>query len=67
MELRESPPRSVNNCVIEDNYSRITWHPIGSKSPPHTLVKVNTNAQSTVIRGWYLSGWNEDATHKVMS
>ena len=65
-DIRLIPPRAVNNCVIEDNYSRITWNPIGSKAPAHTLVKVNTNAQGTVIRGWYLSGWNEDATHKVV-
>lgn len=52
-DLHEIGPRAVNNCVIEG-------------APPRTSVKVNTNAQGTVIRGWYLSDWNEDAIHKVV-
>ena len=36
------------------------------QGPPHTLVKVNTNAQGTVIRGWYLSGWNENDKYKLV-
>ena len=72
MDIRSSGPRPVNNCVIEDNYSRILRRDIHDngafdvKDLKHTLVKVNTNAIGTVIRGWYLSGWNENDKDKVV-
>jgi hypothetical protein len=72
-ELKELLPRPVNNCVIEDNYSRIIRHDINKfphlfdvKDLKHTLVKVNANAEGTVIRGWYLAGWRENDKDKLI-
>lgn len=64
-------PRSVIGCVIEDNRIRLRWkdgwgkykdHPDLAKinQPKHTVVRVNTNAISTVIGRWWTSGYQED-------
>ena len=73
MELRESPPRAVNNCIMEDNRARISWNdqdtaPWGAKipMPPHTVVKVNSNAIGTMIRGWWYRGPNENDIYKLV-
>lgn len=73
-ELSEVPPRTVNNCVIEDNHARISWNKIANPSnwgtdhdmPQHTVVKVNSNAIGTIIRGWWYKGPNENDKYKLV-
>ena len=60
-ELREFGPREVNNCVIEDNFLRVSWNTKDGPYPPqHTAVKVNSNAVGTIIRGWVVQDFPED-------
>jgi hypothetical protein len=67
--LHQYSPRTVNACVIEDNRIRAAWNTkaippcwgdIGSSMPPHTVVKVNTNAVGTVIGKWWVFSLRED-------
>ena len=58
--FEESFPRTVNACVIEDNSIRLSWEGKawgGDIAPAHTVVKVNSNAVGTMIRGWWRRTW----------
>lgn len=70
--------RYVYGCHIEDNRIRMSWtewgkYKLGSdeakkSTPKHTVVKVNTNALSTVISGWWTAQFwgEEDEIHKLI-
>jgi hypothetical protein len=60
--------RTVNGCVMEDNRIRGSfglpqnWH----NAPPHTVVKVHTNAVGTVVSRWWTTQYAEDTKHKFL-
>jgi hypothetical protein len=71
------PPKSVIGCVIEDNRIRLIWKDGWGKyknnpplarinQPKHTVVRVNTNAISTVIGRWWTSGYQEDDLRRLV-
>jgi hypothetical protein len=72
--VRNVPPRTVNNCIIEDNRARISWNRkpnainwgTDHEMPHHTVVKVNSNAIGTIIRGWWYKGPNENEIYKLV-
>ena len=59
-------PRAVVGCVIEDNRIRGTYSKGWENAPPHTVVKVNTNAICTVIGRWWTEQYKEDNIHKLL-
>ena len=55
--------RTVTACVIEDNRIRANYGRGWGKSflptiPPHTVVKVNTNAVGTIIGKWWTAAYD---------
>lgn len=62
--------RTVNACVIEDNRIRASygmgWGKFFPNIPPHTVVKVNTNAVGTVIGKWWSSGYAVGGNWKLV-
>ena len=59
LSLAEYLPRLVNACIIEDNSIRALWNQNKKAAwggdrkypPPHTVVKVNSNAVGTYNKG----------------
>jgi Pectate lyase superfamily protein len=55
--------------VITDGRSTMVpggWGEIGSIMPPHTVVKVNSNAVGTIIRNWWIFSLPNDDQHKLI-
>jgi hypothetical protein len=47
-------------CRLEYQGIASFWGDIGSSMPPHTAVKVNSNAVGTVIGKWWTAGYPYD-------